>query len=46
MRFTLLSVPAALAMITSRSLTSGASAPQLPTRMMVFTPKKRTSSVA
>jgi hypothetical protein len=40
------SVEAPRAMITSPSFTSGASAPQLPTRTSVFTPYSRTSSVA
>ena len=45
-RLTFESVDAPCAMITSPSFTSGASAPQLPTRISVFTPNVLTSSVA
>jgi hypothetical protein len=45
-RFTLESVDAPSAMITSPRRTSGATAPQLPTRIMAFTPYSRTNSVA
>ena len=46
MRFTFESVEAPIATMTSPSLRSGASTPQLPTRMSAWTPYSWISSVA